>query len=134
MKTKRVVFERPKEIALKEVELPEPSGNQVLVKTLTTLISTGTELTTLTGEFPPRSYWAEVSKYPFTPGYSNVGTIIKRGGNVDASRIKFPSLPGREGLGVSPGLMGVDYDFTPTQASGNSMIKTGEIKCAEKNE
>lgn len=87
MKTKRVVFERPKEIALKEVELPEPSGNQVLVKTLTTLISTGTELTTLTGEFPPRSYWAEVSKYPFTPGYSNVGTVIKRGGDVEEVEI-----------------------------------------------
>lgn len=87
MKTKRVVFERPGEIALEEVELPEPSGNQVLVKTLTTLISTGTELTTLTGEFPPRSYWAEVSKYPFTPGYSNVGTVIKRGGDVEEVEI-----------------------------------------------
>ena len=60
----------------------------------------------------------EVSKITLTPcpplSQAKEGEISVHTG------LGFPSLQGREGLGVSQGLMGVDYDFTPTQASGNS--------------
>jgi 2-desacetyl-2-hydroxyethyl bacteriochlorophyllide A dehydrogenase len=82
VKTKRIVFKKPREIVLEEADLPEPSENQVLIKTLVTLISTGTELTILTGEFPRGSYWSKYSTYPFIAGYSNVGIIIKKGDKV----------------------------------------------------
>ncbi|MBT4482692.1 MAG: hypothetical protein HOC71_03330 [Candidatus Latescibacteria bacterium] len=62
--------------------------------------------------------WIEVSKNPLTPcpplSHAKEGEISVHPG------LGFPSLPGREGLGVSQDLMGVDYDFTPTQALENS--------------
>jgi len=75
------------EIVLEEVELPEPNENQVLIKTLTTLISTGTELTVLKGKFPSQSYWAKYGRYPFTAGYSNVGLVVKKGANVEEVKV-----------------------------------------------
>jgi len=51
MLSKRIVFKAPKEVVIEEVDVPAPSRGQVLVKTLVTLISTGTELTMLSAEF-----------------------------------------------------------------------------------
>ena len=82
MRTKRIVFKKPKEVSIEEIDLPEPSENQVLIKTLVTLISTGTELTILLGSFPSNSVWAKYGTYPFVAGYSNVGVVIKKGANV----------------------------------------------------
>ncbi|MBS7609267.1 hypothetical protein KEJ19_01685 [Candidatus Bathyarchaeota archaeon] len=50
--SERVVFPKPCEVAIVRTEVPEPSKGQVLIKTLVTLISTGTELTILSGDFP----------------------------------------------------------------------------------
>jgi len=82
MKTKRGVFRRPMEIALEDIDLPEPSENQVLIKSSVASINTGTELTILKGDFPPRSKWAEMFPYPYAMIASNIGTVIKKGSNV----------------------------------------------------
>jgi len=55
----------------------------VLVKSLFTLVSTGTELTALTGKFPPGSVWARYVRYPFFPGYDNVGEVMALGEGVE---------------------------------------------------
>ncbi|RLE73330.1 MAG: hypothetical protein DRJ45_00420 [Thermoprotei archaeon] len=77
-----IVFEKPRRVVIKYRDLPKPSGKQILVKTSMTLISTGTELTVLSGDFPPKSAWAEYGKYPFIPGYSNVGIVVEKGREV----------------------------------------------------
>ena len=79
MKALRVVFPAPRQVALEEFELAAPGPGQVLVKTEQTLISTGTELTALTGDFPPRSVWANYVRYPWYPGYSHVGRVLAAG-------------------------------------------------------
>jgi 2-desacetyl-2-hydroxyethyl bacteriochlorophyllide A dehydrogenase len=61
--------------------------NEVLVRTKKSLISIGTELTILSGQFPQKSYWSSYGKYPFVPGYSNIGEIIEVGSNVDKNLI-----------------------------------------------
>ncbi len=60
----------------------------------------------------------EVSKTTLTP-FPPLSQAKEGEMSVHAGLV-FPSLLGREGLRVSQGLMGVDYDFIPTQASGNS--------------
>lgn len=77
-----VVFEKPRIVSIKYRDLPKPSGKQILIETIMTLISTGTELTILSGDFPPKSAWAEYGRYPFIPGYSNVGVVIDKGEEV----------------------------------------------------
>jgi 2-desacetyl-2-hydroxyethyl bacteriochlorophyllide A dehydrogenase len=82
-KNYQVVFVKPKEVVLKEIRVPLPKRGEVLIETVVTQVSTGTELTILNGEFPEGSYWARYAKYPFSAGYSNVGKIIEVGKGVD---------------------------------------------------
>jgi len=82
MLCRRVVFKRAKEVAIEETDIPSPSHGQILVKTLVTLISTGTELTMLSGEFPKGSVWDKIARYPVMPGYSNCGVVEEVGEGV----------------------------------------------------
>lgn len=82
MKGFRIVFTTPNKIDIEEFDIKEPTENEVLIETIATLISTGTELTALTGEFPEKSAWSAYVKYPFLPGYSSVGKVIKCGSKV----------------------------------------------------
>ncbi len=78
-----LVIQEPKRVVFVEDEISEPGDNQVLIRATCTLISTGTEMTAYTGEFPPeRSAWARYVRYPFRPGYSYVGRVLKVGRNV----------------------------------------------------
>ena len=52
------------------------------MQTLVSLISTGTEGWCYRGEFDTDTGWAKWVRYPFFPGYSNVGRGIKVGKDV----------------------------------------------------
>ena len=83
VKTFTVIFEEAKKVILKE-EFPSPTGyGQILVRTLKTAVSTGTELTILSGDFPPDSAWSNYARYPFKAGYSNVGEVVEIGEGVE---------------------------------------------------
>lgn len=82
MKGFRIVFPSANNIAIEEFDIREPSEDEVLIETIATLISTGTELTALTGDFPEQSAWSTYVKYPFVPGYSSVGRVVKCGAKV----------------------------------------------------
>lgn len=79
MKRRKVVFGSPLDVVIQEEEIRQPSSNEVLVKTVVTLVSSGTEMTAFRGNFPPGSAWAGYVRYPFTPGYSNVAKVVKVG-------------------------------------------------------
>ena len=76
-KNPTVVFVEPKKAVIEDRPIPKPDEGQVLVKARRTLISTGTELTIFKGEFPKDGGWAAWAKFPFTPGYSNIGDVIE---------------------------------------------------------
>ncbi|MDD3927880.1 MAG: zinc-binding alcohol dehydrogenase [bacterium] len=80
---RRVIFSGPGEVKLEECPLPEIGAGSLLVRTDYSSISTGTELTLLSGSYPPGSYWAAYGRYPFVAGYSNVGTVIEAGEGVE---------------------------------------------------
>ncbi|MCL6596260.1 MAG: zinc-binding dehydrogenase [Firmicutes bacterium] len=76
VRAKRVVFSGPAQVRLEEVDLPGPGPGQARVRGERSLISTGTEMTAYSGDFPPGdSAWARYVRYPFPPGYSLVGTV-----------------------------------------------------------
>ena len=79
-----VVFPSQETVTIEERSVPEPGPGQVLIETDLTLISTGTELTVLSGSFPEDSNWAAHATYPFTPGYNNVGRVVEVGDDVTA--------------------------------------------------
>lgn len=79
-----VVFPAPQKTHVEERSVPIPQPGEMLIKSAVTLISTGTELTILSGDFPPDSAWARMGKFPFSPGYANVGHVVEVGAGVDS--------------------------------------------------
>jgi len=82
-----VVFTEPKKVVIENKPMPKPAAGEVLIRSRRTLISTGTELTILKGEFAKDSAWADYGKFPFVPGYDNVGEITDVGSGVDRALV-----------------------------------------------
>jgi len=78
----KVVFTGVKQVKLEPCEMPSPGPGQMLVRTIKTAVSTGTELTILTGDYPEGSKWGEYGTFPFDAGYSNVGEVVEVGEGV----------------------------------------------------
>ena len=86
-KNPTVVFRDRNVVCMEERPLPVPAKNELLIRTLRTLISTGTELTMLAGDVPPQSSWAHHIQYPCLPGYDNVGIVTAVGADIDKTWI-----------------------------------------------
>jgi 2-desacetyl-2-hydroxyethyl bacteriochlorophyllide A dehydrogenase len=90
VKRRAVYFLAPGEITIVEDELPQPGPGQVLVKSLLSGISSGTEMLIYRGQFPQD---LEIDAtipdlkgsfgYPMKYGYSLVGKVLEIGPNVD---------------------------------------------------
>lgn len=78
-----IVFTAPRRAEIEDRTLPAMNDGQVLIQTRKSLVSTGTEMTVYRGEFPEGSAWSKLAKFPFLPGYSNVGVVVKTGPGVD---------------------------------------------------
>ncbi len=71
----QIVFTKPNAIEVLPLEKRDLGEDDILIRTEVTLISIGTELTVLSGDFPRDSSWGEYAHYPFVAGYSNVGVV-----------------------------------------------------------
>ena len=56
----------------------------MLLRTRRTLISPGTELTILAGDFPPGSAWDRYGQFPFVAGYSAAAEVTALGEGVES--------------------------------------------------
>jgi 2-desacetyl-2-hydroxyethyl bacteriochlorophyllide A dehydrogenase len=77
-----VVFTAPEKVEVREETLGDPGPGEVLCRAEKSLISIGTETHCLRGVFDPGTNWAEWVQYPFRPGYSMVGKVVKVGPGV----------------------------------------------------
>lgn len=81
--TRRVIrFTGERQLQLVEEPCPRPGPGQVLMRTVRSLISTGTELTCYTRNFAPGTHWDGWVKYPFDTGYLTAGTVAAVGPGV----------------------------------------------------
>ena len=90
MITTSVWMTKPYQVELIDEELDPPAADEVVVRTVVSGISSGTELLFYRGEFPrdiPMDQSIAVlsgpSKYPFRYGYCNVGEVVACGSQVD---------------------------------------------------
>lgn len=73
VEAKQVVFPEANVVRLESFEFdPTPTENEIVVRTLATIISAGTELACLAG-------LADWARFPFRPGYGSVGEVIAVG-------------------------------------------------------
>ncbi|MFA4029595.1 MAG: hypothetical protein GDYSWBUE_000754 [Candidatus Fervidibacterota bacterium] len=76
MVVRQVVFVAPNSVQLEEVELDmTPKGDEVVIRTIASIISAGTELACLAG-------LADWAPFPFRPGYGAIGEVISVGDSV----------------------------------------------------
>src|SRR5439155_1985319 len=89
------VIVEPYRVDVREVDLPAPAVNQVLVAAEASVVSAGTELAVYTGTHqwlkdPALPDW----KFPFRPGYSAAGTVVAVGSGVrgwqPGDRVSYP--------------------------------------------
>ena len=78
-----VVFVERKRVEIEDCPVRDPGPGEMLVRNRRTLISTGTELSVLIGEFPDNSAWARYGKLPFVAGYCAVGEVVAIGQGVE---------------------------------------------------
>src|SRR5947208_664640 len=95
MHARQAVILEPFQVAVREVELPPPAPNQILVATEGSAVSPGTELAVYTGTHqwlkdPTLPDW----KFPFRPGYSAAGTVAAIGSEIrgvqPGDRVSYP--------------------------------------------
>lgn len=72
MKAKALVFEAPKKVVLKDLDLPEPGPADLVVETEVSGISVGTERWAYIGKRPEL-------KFPNVPGYMGIGRVTRAG-------------------------------------------------------
>lgn len=83
---RRLVFPEVNRVEIETFEIPsQPDPGQLLVKTRTTLISTGTETALLQGRSP--AVRSGRRGFPIYPGYSYTGEVMAVGADVDNFRV-----------------------------------------------
>lgn len=95
MLSKQLWFTSPGNVEIKEQDISGPNENEVLVESIYSAISTGTELLIYRGQFPTDialdaaidDLKSQAGSFPIRYGYASVGTIVQVGSKVDASVI-----------------------------------------------
>lgn len=87
MKRKIVYFSAPRQVELREESLPAPGADEVLVETVCSGISAGTEMLVYRGQCPAlhdaNDTFSSNIKYPVAFGYACVGVIRETGRQVN---------------------------------------------------
>src|SRR4051794_27150518 len=86
-KSANVVFLGKQQVALQPQDLGQPGAGQARIRTVCSLMSTGTENIVFNRLFEPGSHWDNWVKYPFTPGYSTIATVEAVGAGVTALKV-----------------------------------------------
>jgi 2-desacetyl-2-hydroxyethyl bacteriochlorophyllide A dehydrogenase len=86
---KTLFFTSPKQVEVRKIPLPDLKEDEVLVETVCSAISAGTEMLVYRGEFPQlqdaHDALSSELKYPLAYGYACVGSVRETGKQVDKS-------------------------------------------------
>ncbi|MBK7975435.1 MAG: zinc-binding alcohol dehydrogenase [Deltaproteobacteria bacterium] len=84
MSNAQVRFVSPGRVELDPRPIPAPGRAQVLIRTICSLISTGTETTLLGGADGLGGTWSTLASYPATRAIATWGGVVECGSSVDA--------------------------------------------------
>ena len=92
IKTAEVWFTQPNQVEIRENEIPSPGPDQVMVSTIYSAVSAGSELLLYRGELPQDisldstiESFQKGAIYPLQYGYACVGEVTQLGGQVNSS-------------------------------------------------
>ena len=102
MNATAVVLTEPGQLALQSLPLTPPTAADVVVETLWSGISTGTERLLWSGRMPPFPGMG----YPLVPGYESVGLVVEAGAESGVQPGAQVFVPGATCFGAVRGLFG----------------------------
>ena len=103
MHTHAVVFEQPHRIGLRELDVAAPGDGDVVVDTIWSGISAGTEKLLFEGRMPQFPGMG----YPLVPGYESVGRVVSAGRDCpDGIEGRLVFVPGARGYADAAALFG----------------------------
>jgi 2-desacetyl-2-hydroxyethyl bacteriochlorophyllide A dehydrogenase len=125
MKTRALYFTGPKRIEIRETPRRAPAADEVLVETICSSISAGTEMLIYRGQFPNlgdvHDHLSDHLKFPLAYGYACVGRIVEAGRDVNKdllNKIVFAFHPHASTFYVHPSsLLFVPENLSPEAAS-----------------
>lgn len=140
MKRRSLYFVSPRRVEVREEPLAEPAPEQVLVETICSAISPGTEMLVYRGEFPDMPVDPNISAlggdftYPLCYGYSCVGRVKATGEQVNKEwqdRLVFSFQPHcshflirpESLLPVSPDLHAEAATFLPNMETAVNLVQ-----------
>jgi 3-hydroxyethyl bacteriochlorophyllide a dehydrogenase len=97
-----IVLEQPEHLSLARLDLTPPGSQDVVVRTLWSGVSTGTERLLFSGRMPVFPGMG----YPLVPGYETVGTIVHAGADTSYREGQTVFVPGSRCFGPVRGLFG----------------------------
>lgn len=106
MDTTAIVFEEPGTLSVKQLALTSPDARDVVVETLFSGISTGTEKMLFEGSMPQFPGMG----YPLVPGYESVARIIEAGAESGRRPGETVFVPGANCYTNAAGLFGATAD------------------------
>jgi 2-desacetyl-2-hydroxyethyl bacteriochlorophyllide A dehydrogenase len=129
---RRLLFTAPRQVEVTAVDLREPSPGEVLVRTIWSGISTGTELLAYRGLIDPGlplderiGSLAGTFRYPFTYGYSCVGVVEQSRGRVPTGSLVFAFHPHQDWFVVAEtDTVPLDPETDPRSATLLPLVET----------
>jgi threonine dehydrogenase-like Zn-dependent dehydrogenase len=143
MKRNALYFTAPRQVELVEEVLPDPGEEQLVIRTLLSAISPGTETLIYRGEVPEEMAidlnipsLAGSFRFPFKYGYSNIGEVIEVGNGISSEwlgRRVFSFHPHEsaflaqlsELIPVPEGLSIEDAVFLPNMETALNLVQDG---------
>jgi 2-desacetyl-2-hydroxyethyl bacteriochlorophyllide A dehydrogenase len=124
LKARALVFTAPKQLEIRETQLPALKENEVLVECICSAISAGTEMLVYRGQFPrladANDAVSSNLNYPLPYGYASVGKVIELGKAVDKgwlNKAVFAFQPhASHFIAAVDSLMAVPEDISPEAA------------------
>ncbi len=119
-----LTFTAPRQVELRQESLPAPGADDVLVETIFSAISAGTEMLVYRGQFPREADSVDsISSglhYPTAYGYACVGRVLELGSSVDpkwAGRLIFSFQPHTSHFITTPdNLIPIPENISPESA------------------
>lgn len=112
MKTDAIVFRKPGDLGAETLALDAPGPRDVVVETLWSGISSGTERLLHDGTMPPFPGLG----YPLVPGYESVGRVTREAAEGGPERGTLVFVPGARGYRDARGLFGATAATLVTDA------------------
>lgn len=123
MKCKQITFTKPYVVECTEVEVNEPKDNEVMVETMYTTVSCGTERANVIAS--PNTF----GDYPRVLGYNCAGIVVKKGRNVKSVEIGdrvivWWSLHRQYNIATEDRIVKIEDDSISMQTAAMSFIAT----------